>query len=195
MPLAPVLAMVAIMWVEEIVDTPLNGRLDRFGIRPRRLDGLDGIVFSPFLHSGFGHLIANTLPFLILGGALALGNAKRFLLVTLVVGLIGGFGTWLTGGSHQVVIGASGLVFGYLTCLLTRGVFARKASYLVGGLVVLVIYGGILWGVIPRPGVSWQGHVSGAIGGVVAAWLVYRRKPTGDEPAAPTAPTALGPLA
>ncbi len=170
--------MVALMWIEEVVDTALSGRLDRFGIKPRQVDGLDGIVFSPFLHSGFSHLIANTVPFLVLGGIIALGSATQFLQVTLIVALIGGAGTWLTGGSHTVVIGASGLVFGYLLCLLTRGIFARRFSYILGGVVVLVLYGGVLWGVLPTAsGVSWQGHLFGAVGGVVAASAVYRVQP------------------
>ena len=150
----PVLVMVALMWAGEVVDIPLDGRLDRFGIRPRRLDGLDGIVLSPFLHTGFGHLIANTLPFLILGGAIALGSTRRFVQATLIIGLIGGVGTWLTGPANSVHIGASGLVFGYVTYLLSRGVFARKASYILGGVIVLFVYGGVLWGVLPRPDIS-----------------------------------------
>ena len=177
MPALPVLVMVALMWAGEVVDIPLDGRLDRFGIRPRRLDGLDGIVLSPFLHTGFGHLIANTLPFLILGGAIALGSTRRFVQATLIIGLIGGVGTWLTGPANSVHIGASGLVFGYVTYLLSRGVFARKASYILGGVIVLFVYGGVLWGVLPRPGISWQGHLFGAIGGVAAAWLIHRPRP------------------
>lgn len=114
-PILPVLALLAVMWGEEAVDTALNGRLDRFGIRPRALDGLDGILFAPFLHGGFGHLIANTFPFLLMGGAICLGSVRRFVQVTVIVGLIGGVGTWLTGPEHSVHTGASGLVFGYLT--------------------------------------------------------------------------------
>jgi membrane associated rhomboid family serine protease len=174
-PLVPVLAMLAVMWSEEVVDTALDGRLDRFGIRPRQLGGLDGIVFSPFLHSGFGHLVANTLPFLFLGGAICLGSARRFVQVTVIVGAISGAGTWLTGPVRSLHIGASGLVFGYLTYLITRGAFARKASYIFGGLVAFLVYGGVLWGLVPRPGVSWQGHLFGAIGGVVAAWILHHQ--------------------
>ena len=172
-PIMPVLVMLAVMWVEEIVDIPLDGRLDRFGIRPRQLDGLDGVLFAPFLHGGFRHLIANTFPFLILGGIIAGASAIRFVHVTLIVGLIGGLGTWLTGPSHSLHIGASGLVFGYLTYLVSRGFFARKISYVLGGIVVFFIYGGILWGLLPSPGVSWQGHVFGAAGGVAAAWVLH----------------------
>jgi len=172
-PFVPVLAMLAVMWGAEVVDVALDGRLDRFGIRPRQVDGLDGIVFSPFLHRGFGHLIANTLPFLLLGGAICLGSARRFVQVTLVVGVISGVGTWLTGPARSLHIGASGLVFGYLTYLITRGVFARKVTYILGGLAALIVYGGVLWGLVPRPGVSWQGHLFGAVGGVAAAWAIH----------------------
>ena len=164
--------MLAVMWVLEIVDTVAGGRLDQHGIRPRRVDGLDGIAWAPFLHGGFGHLIANSLPFAVLGGAIALGAVKRFVLVTLIVAVIGGAGTWLTGQDHSVHIGASGLVFGYLTYLLTRGFFARNVLYILGGIVVFMVYGGVLWGLLPSPGISWQGHLFGAIGGVVAAGIL-----------------------
>lgn len=170
--------MLAAMWVSEIIDLPLDGRLDRFGIRPRRFDGIDGIVFSPFLHGGFGHLIANTLPFALLGVAIALGSTRRFLIVTAIVALVGGVGTWLTGSGSSVIIGASGLVFGYLTYLVSRGIFARNLAYLAGGVVVLMVYGGVLWGLLPRPGISWQGHLFGAVGGIVAARALHRSTST-----------------
>jgi membrane associated rhomboid family serine protease len=175
-PILPVLVLLAVMWVAEIVDVPLDGRLDRFGIRPRRVDGLDGVVLAPFLHDGFGHLIANTFPFLVLGGAIAGGGTARFLRVTVIVGIVAGFGTWLTGPARSVHVGASGLVFGYLTYLISRGFFARKLTYIAGGLLVLVVYGGILWGLLPSPGVSWQGHLFGAAGGVAAAWLLHGQR-------------------
>jgi len=188
-PILPVLVMLAVMWVEEIVDVPLGGHLDRFGIRPRRLNGLDGIVFAPFLHSGFGHLIANTVPFLLLGGAIAYGSTRRFVQVTVITGVVGGVGTWLTGGSHTLVIGASGLVFGYLTYLVSRGVFARRASYILGGVLVLFVYGGVLWGLLPRPGISWQGHLFGAVGGILAAWVIHgRSRAAGATPTAAPSP-------
>jgi membrane associated rhomboid family serine protease len=180
MRLVPVIVMLAAMWVVEIVDVPLGGDLDRFGIHPRRVSGLDGIVFGPFLHRGFGHLIANTLPFLILGAAIAIGSVRRWLTVTVIIALVSGLGVWLFSASNTVTVGASGLVFGYLTYLVTRRIFARKISYLLGGLLALFVYGGILWGLLPHPGVSWSGHLFGALGGVLAAFLVHR--PRADEP-------------
>jgi membrane associated rhomboid family serine protease len=170
----PVLVALAVMWAVEVVDIPLDGDLDRFGIRPRRVDGLDGIVFGPFLHRSFGHLFANTIPFLVLGGAIALGSARRWVTVSAIVALISGLGAWLFSAAGTVTVGASGLVFGYLTYLVTRGIFARKVSYLLGGLLALAVYGGVLWGLVPRPGISWSGHLFGALGGILAAWVVHR---------------------
>jgi membrane associated rhomboid family serine protease len=183
--LMPVVAMVAIMWVVEVIDTIAGGRLDRQGIEPRQLSGLDGIVFAPFLHGGFGHLIANTVPFVLLGGAIALGATERFIKVSIIVAVIGGFGTWLIGPANTIHIGASGLVFGYLTYLLARGVFARSVWYLLGGVVTFMVYGGVLWGLLPAPGISWQGHLFGAIGGVVAAYLLHNDRYEGHGAGGP----------
>lgn len=172
-PLVPVVAMVAVMWAAEVFDAASDTNLDLNGIWPRRLDGLDGVLWAPFLHDGFGHLLANTFPFLVLGAAIALGSLARFVQVTAVSALVGGLGTWLTGPERSIHIGASGLVFGYIGYLVSRGVFAKRVGYLLGGLLVMVVYGGALWGLLPRPGVSWQGHVFGAAGGVAAAWLLH----------------------
>lgn len=181
-PALAVVVMLAVMWILEIVDVPLDGRTDRYGIRPRRVDGLDGVVFAPFLHAGFGHLIANTVPFAILGGVIALGSSRHFAQVTVITGLVAGLGTWLTGASDSIHLGASSLVFGYLLYLMTRGIFARRLGYILGGVAVAAVYGGILWGVLPTPGISWQGHLFGGIGGVCAASSIHDRR-TGSRPA------------
>lgn len=180
-PFVVVGVMAAVMWVMEVIDLIPGTPFDSWGIRPREIRGLVGIPLAPFLHSGFGHLLANTLPFLILGGAIAAGSIGRWVRVTVIVGLISGLGVWLFGSPGTIHLGASGLVFGYLTYLISRGFFARRPTWILGGVVVLVIYGGILWGLLPRPGVSWSGHVFGAVGGVAAAWLLHVRGL--DEPA------------
>ena len=182
-PFLVVASVVAVMWAVELVDLLPNTDFDRWGIRPRRLTGLTGVVFAPFLHAGFGHLIGNTIPFLVLGCIIAASGIQRFVQVTVIVGLVSGLGTWLMSPSHTVHIGASGLVFGYLTYLVTRGVFQRHLGQIVLGLIVLFFYGGILWGLFPRPGISWQGHVFGAIGGVLAAWIIHGRGAERPDPA------------
>jgi membrane associated rhomboid family serine protease len=170
-----VLGLAAVMWVSEIVDTIADNRLDQYGIEPRDPDGLPGIVASPFLHGGFDHLISNTLPFVLLGFAIALAGALRVALVTLIVMLVGGLGTWLVAPENTIHIGASGIVFGYAGYLVSRGLFNRSVRELAIGAVVVAVWGGaLLSGLAPREGISWQGHLFGAIGGVVAARLLMR---------------------
>jgi membrane associated rhomboid family serine protease len=169
--------MVALLWIVEVVDA-LGAHLDRHGIEPRDVDGLPGIVFAPFLHDGFGHLIGNTIPFVVLGAVIALGGIVRVALVTAVVALVGGAGVWLVGPGDSVTIGASGVVFGYATYLLTRGLFSRSMLHLGVGILVLAVFGGtLLFGLVPTPGVSWQGHLFGGIGGIVAGRLIHGRDP------------------
>ncbi len=172
--LALVGALVAVMWAVEIVDV-VAGDLDSAGIRPRDVDGLVGVVLAPVLHGGFGHLIGNTIPFLLLGGAIALSGLARIAAVTVIVALVGGLGTWLTAPAATVHIGASGLVFGFAAYLIARGAYSRRALHLGTGLVVIGVYGTtLLFGLVPTPGISWQGHAFGAVGGVVAARLLHR---------------------
>src|SRR3954466_10086532 len=110
--------LVAVMWAEEVVDLLPGTNFDRWGLRPRTISGLAGIPLAPFLHAGFPHLIGNTLPFLVLGGIIAASGVARYFQVTVLVALVSGTGTWLFGQTHTDHIGASGVVFGYLTYLL-----------------------------------------------------------------------------
>lgn len=170
--------LVLLMWALEVVDVALDNRLDRYGIEPRDVDGLDGIVAAPFLHVGFGHLLANTIPFAVMGAVIALEGAKRLVVVTLIVAAISGLGTWLVAAEGSIHVGASGIVFGYATYLIARGVFNRSGVELAVGAVVVLVWGGaLLGGLEPQRGISWQGHLFGAIGGVVAARAVARERP------------------
>lgn len=172
-----VAGMSALMWLSEIVDQIAGGDLDGWGIRPHDPDRLIGIVTAPFLHAGFGHLISNTVPFLVLGFLIALNGAARVLAVTAIVMLVGGLGTWIVGPEHSVHIGASGVVFGYAAYLVSRGVFNRSVLELVMAAVVVAIWGSaLLSGLLPQDGVSWQGHLFGGIGGVVAASALRRER-------------------
>jgi membrane associated rhomboid family serine protease len=167
------LAFTALLYLSEAIDqfTPLQ--TDQDGIRGWSLDGLDGILWAPLLHGGWGHLIANTLPFLIFGFLAMAGGIRQFVLVTAVIWLLGGLGVWLTTTSGTVTIGASGVIFGWLTFLLARGFFARSGRQIALAAVLLFFWGGLLWGVLPtQSDVSWQGHLFGALAGVLAARLV-----------------------
>ncbi|MCZ4080391.1 rhomboid family intramembrane serine protease [Rhodococcus sp. H36-A4] len=166
-------SFVVLLWVIEIIDVASGSRVEQAGINPRSVDGLWGILFAPVLHDDWAHLIANTLPVLILGFLVLLSGLARGLTATGIIWVVGGVGTWLIGGANSNHIGASVLIFGWIAYLLTRGIFTRNLGQLAVGVVVFVIYGGALWGVLPStPGVSWQGHLFGAVGGVLAAWFL-----------------------
>ncbi len=178
--------LLAVMWAAEVVDFLLPVvDLDRFGIRPRTARGLLGIMFSPFLHAGFGHLLANSLPFLLLGGLVMTGGRRPFLRLSLWVTVIGGGGVWLLGGGRTVHLGASLLIFGYLGFLLSRGIVARGFGSVLIALGVLFGYGGMLLGVLPgQPGISWLGHLCGFLAGIAGARVVR-----GSDPPDATATT------
>ena len=169
--------IVALMWLIEVINTLDSNRLDNDGIYPRNVDHLWGIFTAPFLHVSFAHLIGNTVPFVFMGVIIALRGAGRLALVTLIVIVIGGLGTWLVAPSHSITVGASGVVFGYASYLLTRGAFDRSVLELMTGVVVAVVWGGaLLASLVPHQQVSWQGHVCGAIAGVIAAWWLASRQ-------------------
>lgn len=169
-------AFVALLYVIELVDTITGSSLETYGVEPLELDGLDGILFAPLLHGTWGHLLSNTVPLLLFGFLILLAGLARWVAVTAFVWVIGGLGIWFTGGENTLHIGASVLAFGWLVYLLVRGFFSRTAWQIALGVILLFLYGGILWGVLPgQPGVSWQGHLFGAVGGVVAAWWLGAR--------------------
>lgn len=171
----PVLVIVAIMWAGEIVDLLIPLDLDLFGIRPRALEGLPGIVLSPFLHLGFDHLIANT-PTLLVLGALIAWTTRRLMVVTAGVILLGGLGVWLLAPPNSITIGASGLVYGYATFLGVYGFAVRRLGPALVGILVVLLYGGMMWGVLPLwAGVSWQGHLFGALAGILLGLRLGRR--------------------
>lgn len=177
--LGTILTFTALLWVLEFYDVATGQRLDAQGIAPRDVDALDGILWAPLLHGGFAHLAANTLPFVVFGFLVLANGIGRFLAVTAVIWLLGGLGVWLVAPDGTVHVGMSGVIFGWLTYLLVRGFFARSGTQIVLAVVVFLIWGGVLWGVLPgQAGVSWQGHLFGALAGVVAAWLIARRPAT-----------------
>jgi membrane associated rhomboid family serine protease len=184
--------IVLLMWLLEVVNTVDSNGLDHDGILARNFGHLWGIFTAPFLHVSFAHLISNTIPFVFMGVIIALHGAKRLALVTLIVIVVGGLGTWLIAPSNSFTVGASGVVFGYAAYLLVRGLFDRSALEVLVGIVVGVVWGGaLISSLVPHYGISWQGHACGAIGGVVAAYALRRDRPSAAR-AAPGAGQAVG---
>ena len=148
----------------------LGGALLKFGIIPRTTDGLIGILVAPFLHANLNHLVANTVPFLLFGWLVMLRDRRHFAVVTLLAMLGSGLLSWTLGAPNSIHIGASGVVFGYFGFLLLAGWYARSAGSIAISLLVGVLWGGTVLGVLPgTPGISWQGHLGGFLGGVLAA--------------------------
>ena len=183
--------------VIQLVNSAMSYRLaTEFGIVPRTWHGLIGVVTAPLLHGSWSHLLSNLVPLLIFGFLIMLGSVRQFIAVTALVWLISGLGVWLISPSGSVTVGASGIVFGWLAYLVARGVFTRSFGQIVLGLVLLVIWGSLFWTGIVKVAVaditgvvtvSWQAHLFGAIGGVLAAFLVAKadgpRKPKAAKPA------------
>jgi membrane associated rhomboid family serine protease len=172
---------VALLYVIELIDWLDDQKLDEYGIRPLKPDGLWGVLFAPLLHASWAHLASNTVPALVLGFLVALTGLSRFVWATAIVWIVGGFGTWLIGnvGPHCGLrdhIGASGLIFGWLTFMLVLGFFTRSVWQIGVAVLVLFYYGSALTGAIPVlnvcSDVSWQGHLCGGIAGVLAAYLL-----------------------
>jgi membrane associated rhomboid family serine protease len=178
--LLPVLFLLALMWTAELADFVLPQQLDENGIVSRTTAGLPGILLAPFLHADFSHLIANTVPFLVLGSLVAWRARGDFWFVTLVIVVLGGLGVWLLGPGNVITIGASGIVFGFLAYLITAGILIRKWIDIAVGVIVLLVYGSQFWAALPfgvAPNVSWLAHLTGAIGGVAAALWLHKYKP------------------
>ncbi|MBG6180329.1 rhomboid family intramembrane serine protease [Arthrobacter sp. CAN_A1] len=170
-------AFTALLWVIHLVNVLTGARLIGWlGIDPRELTGLDGVVFAPLLHAGVGHLLSNTLPLLVLGFLTFLEGTRRFAVAVAASWLASGVGVWIFGGG--LTIGASGVVFGLFAYLIVRGFYNRSLRQILLAGVLFLMYGSILWGILPTAGsnVSWQAHLFGALGGVLAA-LILRRRP------------------
>lgn len=169
-------AWTVLLWVIEIVDQLTRGALEWLGIHSWQVDSLPSVFVAPLIHDDWAHLAANTLPFAVLGFLVLLGGFVRAFWATVVTVMVSGLFAWLLSPPNTVTIGASGLVFGWLTYLLVRAVFTRNTVQILIAVGVLMVYGSVLWGVLPtQPGVSWQAHLGGAVGGALAAWLLHGR--------------------
>jgi len=167
-----IFGLILVIWAVELVNLLLGHRLNTLGILPRTVAGLPGIVLSPFLHNGIGHVLLNTVPLVILGGLVIVHGPRVFVEVSLVVIVASGIGVWLLGRSGYHV-GASGLIFGYFGFLVGRAWYERSISSILIAVITIVLYGGILLGLLPtRTGVSWEAHLFGLLAGILAARLV-----------------------
>jgi len=167
-----------LLWALELVDVLLlGGRLDAFGVAPRSVQGLAGIFAAPFLHGGLSHLIANTVPLIVLGFLATSRKKSDFWVVALASTVVGGLGTWLIAPTAPVHIGASGVIFGLLGFLMGRGIFERQVGAIAMSTLVTFLFGGMLWGVLPvvaGDGISWQMHLFGYLGGLLVSWRLGR---------------------
>jgi membrane associated rhomboid family serine protease len=180
--LSVMLILDALLWVIEFVNAGDGYRLDRFGLRPRVVSGLEGVVAAPLLHASYAHLLANSAPFVLLGWVVLLSGVRPFAMASGLIVVLGGLATWAVApgyhnGAPVYIVGASGLIMGWLGYLLARAYFARRIAWIVVAVLVLFFFGGMLGGLLPSLGseVSWQGHVCGFLGGVAAGWLLHPR--------------------
>jgi membrane associated rhomboid family serine protease len=175
-------ALIPALFAIELLDRAGGHRLDQVGgIRPHEVSGLDGILFAPFLHANFVHLYSNSVPLIITGTFVLARGLKRFLVVTAFIAVASGVGVWLLGRPGTVVIGASGIIFGYLGYLLARGIVERSPWGISVGLLVGLLYGTQISGVLPTDQrISWQAHLFGFAGGVLAAILFRPRRAVVD---------------
>ena len=170
-----ILSFVALIWAIELLNSLSGHRLSAWGIRPRTEIGLIGILLSPILHGSFNHVLSNTIPFLVLGGLVSLRGSQKFAGVSLFIVVVGGSAVWVLGRT-AIHVGASGLVFGYFGYLVANGWFDRRPLSILAAIAVVVLYGGLVFGVLPTQSfVSWEAHLFGLIAGVVSAWLMRRR--------------------
>ena len=166
--------LVVLIWTLQAVNSAYGMNFNALGIYPRDWQGLSGIFIWPLLHANVVHLLMNTVPLLIFGFFVALRGTGAFIKASLLIVIVGGLGVWIF-GRPAYHIGASGLVFGYLGFLLAIGIYEKRLGSLLVGGMMLFYYGGMIFGVLPQNGfVSWEGHLSGLLAGVLAARLLAR---------------------
>jgi membrane associated rhomboid family serine protease len=167
----------AFLWAIQIANAEHDYSFNRFGLKPREVAGLWGVLTQPFLHEGYGQLLSTTVPLMAIGWALLLSGIRVWAFVTAVVVVLGGIAAWLVGPSHTTIVGASSMAFGWLGYLLARAYFSRRFRWIVTAVALLVFFGTWLGGLVPGAGRSWQAHVCGFLAGVFAGWLLHPRRP------------------
>jgi len=174
----PIITLVVLCWMVFVVNNLWwGGRLNQYGIIPRRLASLPGIIWSPLLHGSLNHLVANTVPLLVLGGIVCARSKFEFAIVTVGGTILGGGLTWLL-ARNACHIGASGLVFCFFGYLTSLAYYRRTLGTLVLSTACMLGYGGMLKGILPTSaGVSWESHVAGLVTGIALACLTSKYNP------------------
>lgn len=183
------LSFFLVVWVAAVINNYSHGYFYYLGIQPRESSSLWHIVTAPFLHANFGHLLSNTVPGVLFAFLVAWSGYRTFFEVTGISMVVGGLGVWLFGGADSNHVGASGLIYGWLAYLIVRGLFNRSWRQFFVGLFLAFSYSGLIWGVFPgQPDISWQGHLFGALAGILAASVI-----TSDDPDKPTSGSKKNP--
>ena len=174
----PIIFLVALIWAVEIVNIFFGHGLTSWGILPRSVGGLVGIPLAPLLHGGIWHTLSNTLPLLFLGALTLAGGRKMFWETTINITLLSGLLVWIF-ARDAYHVGASGLVFGYFGTILARAVIQRSLTSVAIGIITVMFYGGLIWGILPmRSHVSFESHLFGLIAGIFIVWLEVKLKRT-----------------
>lgn len=175
------LGFVGVIFVIHLLQAILNLDLRRLGVFPREVDGLPGILTGPLIHGSWEHLFSNSVSFIMLGAVLFWFYPRIALRSIIWLYLLSGFGIWISGQPFSYHIGASGIVYGMVSLVFWNGVFRRNVKSIVLALIILVMYAGFFEGIVPgKEGISWEGHLSGAIAGILLAFI-YRRDVEEDE--------------
>ncbi|MCR5013755.1 MAG: rhomboid family intramembrane serine protease [Bacteroidales bacterium] len=177
--------MLTLMWVVKVSEAVMGIDLGRWGLAPHSAQGLIGVFTMPFLHGSWQHLMTNSVSFLVLGTALYYCYPTLANRVMVITYLASGLLTWCLGTPGTIHIGASALIYGLNLFLIVSGFIRGNRMLIVISLIMVFLYGGFIWGMIPTFGIlqhiSWEGHLSGAIVGVVLAFLLRKQGPQQDE--------------
>ncbi len=161
---------VCVLWALLIFDSYFEMGFVRYGLFPRRLSGLPGILLSPLIHGNYSHLLSNTIPLLILGWIMFYMYKSIAFSIFFWIYIMTGLWVWL-GGRQAYHIGASGLVYGFVCFLFFSGIFRSDKRLLALSLLVTFIYGGLIWGVFPiSRATSWESHFLGSVAGIITAF-------------------------
>lgn len=169
-----VLAFMVVLVGVQIINTVTGNSLVHHGLVPRTVNGLQGILFAPFLHGSVRHLLSNLVPLVVLSWLVMSEGVERYIRVAVLIAVISGFLIWCFGRA-SVHVGASGLIFGLWSYVLARAWYQRSLMSLIIAIFVVVFYGGLVLGFIPVPGVSFEGHIAGAVSGLLIGWLMHSK--------------------